>query len=177
LPLPYNETTLARVCEHIDRTQSALGMKMLLENPSTYVTFASSTMDEIAFLTAVTKRSGCGLLLDVSNVHVCATNQGFDPMSYVDRFPLEHVGEIHLAGFAEDRDANGAPMLIDSHSTRVADRVWALYRRVLHRIAPIPTLIEWDNDVPPFPILAGEVARAKAAMRLATSMRGSRLAA
>ena len=139
-------------------------MRMLLENPSTYVAFEQSTMSEVDFLRAVTRRTGCGLLLDVSNVYVCAVNHGFDPLEYIDAFPLEHVREIHLAGFAEDHDSDGSALLIDAHDRPVADRVWALYRHVVACTGPIPTLIEWDNDVPAFSVLAAETARAQAVM-------------
>ena len=164
LPLPYNGETLTRVCEHIDDVQETLRMRMLLENPSTYVAFEQSTMSEVDFLRAVTRRTGCGLLLDVSNVYVCAVNHGFDPLEYIDAFPLEHVREIHLAGFAEDHDSDGSALLIDAHDRPVADRVWALYRHVVACTGPIPTLIEWDNDVPAFSVLAAETARAQAVM-------------
>ena len=161
LPLPYNEISLAHVCAHVDQVQDSLGMKMLLENPSTYVAFAATTMTEIQFLSEVAQRTGCGLLLDVNNVHVSAVNHGFDATAYVDAFPMQHVGEFHLAGFAEDRDSEGARLLIDDHGRPVSNVVWDLYCRALARICPAPTLIEWDNDVPPFDTLAGEVARAR----------------
>lgn len=161
LPLPYNETTLAHVCMHIDQVQSVLGMRMLLENPSTYIAFASSTMSEIEFLRAVVKRTGCGLLLDVNNVYVSSVNHGFDAQAYIDAFPIEHVGEFHLAGFAEDRDSDSARLLIDAHGCPVSESVWRLYRRALARSSTAPTLIEWDNDVPEFAIVASEVARAR----------------
>ena len=161
LPLPYNEISLAHVCAHVDQVQDSLGMKMLLENPSTYVAFGATTMTEIQFLSEVAQRTGCGLLLDVNNVHVSAINHGFDATAYIDAFPMQHVGEFHLAGFAEDRDSEGARLLIDDHGRRVSDAVWELYCRALARICPAPTLIEWDNDVPPFATLAGEVARAR----------------
>jgi uncharacterized protein len=161
LPLPYNETTLARVCTHIDQVQDALRMRMLLENPSTYVSFAASTMSEIEFLRAVVDRTGCRLLLDVNNVYVSSVNHGFDAASYIDAFPIEHVGEFHLAGFAEDRDSDGARLLIDAHGCAVSESVWRLYRRALSRGSTAPTLIEWDNDLPDFSIIAQEVVRAR----------------
>jgi uncharacterized protein (UPF0276 family) len=164
LPLPYNEISLAHVCAHVDQVQDSLGMKMLLENPSTYVAFGATTMTEIQFLSEVAQRTGCGLLLDVNNVHVSAVNHGFDATAYVDAFPMQHVGEFHLAGFAEDRDSEGARLLIDDHGRPVSNVVWDLYCRALARICPAPTLIEWDNDVPPFDTLAGEVARARQLM-------------
>jgi hypothetical protein len=162
LPLPYNEISLAHVCAHIDEVQSAIGMPMLLENPSTYVAFGASTMSEIEFLRAVAHRTGCGLLLDVNNVHVSAVNHGFDSQAYIDAFPVELVGEFHLAGFAEDCDSAGAPLLIDDHGRPISEIVWSLYRRALERRGVAPTLVEWDNDVPAFSVLATEVERARA---------------
>jgi uncharacterized protein (UPF0276 family) len=162
LPLPYTDKTLTRVCSHIDQVQNVLGIRMLLENPSAYLAFESATMGEIEFLSEIVARTGCGLLLDVNNVHVSAVNLGFDPLDYIDAFPIACVGEIHLGGFAEDRDADGSALLIDSHGAPVADQVWALYERAIERTGPVPTLIEWDNDVPSFAVLAGEAARADA---------------
>ena len=164
LPLPYTRETLASVVRHIDEVQHTLGVRMLLENPSTYVQFGSSDMDEVEFLRSVAKRTGCGLLLDVNNVYVSAVNHGFDPKAYIDSFPIEAVGEVHLAGFAEDRDANAERFLIDAHGSPVADAVWALYWRTLARSGPVPTLIEWDNDVPDYGTVVAEVALARAAL-------------
>ncbi len=160
LPLPYNDIALAHVCDHISEVQDTLGIRMLLENPSTYVRFSASSMTEVEFLRAVARRTGCGLLLDVNNVHICALNHGFDAMAYIDSFPMEHVGEIHLAGFAVDRDSTGAVLLIDDHGRPVADAVWDLYRCAVAR-HPVPSLIEWDNNVPAFDVLAAEAARAR----------------
>ena len=168
LPVAYDLPTLHRVVEHVERVQERLGRTMLLENPSTYVAFSQSSFDEITFIREVARRSGCGLLLDVNNVMVSCTNHGRDPLAYLDAFPVELVGEIHLGGYAEDRDSLGARLLIDAHGTPVADDVWPLYRRALDRIGPIATLIEWDNDVPDFATLAHEAARAEAAMRALT---------
>jgi uncharacterized protein len=164
LPLPYDRGTFERVSSHIDQVQDTLGVRMLLENPSTYLRFEASDIPEVEFLRALARRTGCGLLLDVNNVHVSAVNHGFEASAYLDAFPFEHVGEIHLAGFAEDRDGDGAPLLIDAHDSPVADQVWTLYRRALRCAGPVPTLIEWDNDVPAFAVLAAEVARARAAL-------------
>ncbi len=161
LPLPYTEETLTRVADHLDEVQETLGRTILLENPSSYLAFDASTMDEIAFIRAVVQRTGCGLILDVNNVFVSATNLGFTAEDYIAAFPLEAVGEIHLAGHLEDTDAAGAPLLIDTHDRPVAPLVWSLYRKVLDRAhRPIPTLVEWDTAVPPFETLAAEVARA-----------------
>jgi uncharacterized protein (UPF0276 family) len=177
LPLPYNRATLRRVCSHIDQVQNTLKLRILLENPSTYVQLETSSMGEAEFLREVSRRTGCGLLLDVNNVYVSATNHGFDAMSYIAQFPAEQVGEIHLAGHAVDRDCTGDPLLIDSHSVPVAEAVWSLFRQALMRTGPVPTLIEWDNDVPPFPVLSGEVARARAALAAETARRHQPLAA
>lgn len=161
LPLPYTAETLARVADHIDEVQDALGRTILLENPSSYLAFDASTMDELAFIRAVVQRTGCGLILDVNNVFISATNLGFTADGYIAAFPVDAVGEIHLAGHSEDADAAGAPLLIDTHDRPVAAPVWSLYRAVLARIGrPVPTLIEWDTDIPPFETLAAEVARA-----------------
>ncbi len=131
LPLPYTDETLAIVCAHIQETQEALGMRMLLENPSTYIRFAQSDIPETEFLAEIARRTGCGLLLDVNNIAVCATNHGFDRDAYLDAFPMEHVGEIHLAGFAESEDEAGYPLWIDAHDSPVRDPVWALYQRAI----------------------------------------------
>ncbi|MGA2042723.1 MAG: DUF692 domain-containing protein [Roseiarcus sp.] len=164
LPLPYTEETLATVCDHIDQVQETMARPMLLENPSTYVLFEESTIPETDFLREIARRTGCGLLLDVSNVLVSATNHGFDPCAYIAAFPLERVGEIHLAGFAEAEDDAGHPILIDAHDSPVRERVWGLYRDVVARRGPVPTLVEWDNDVPLWPVLRDEARRAEAAM-------------
>ena len=159
LPLPYNEDSLRVVVEHIDQVQSFVGRRMLLENPATYVAFKSSDMAEIDFLKEIVARTGCGLLLDVNNVFVAGTNHDYSPEDYLDRFPLEHVGEIHLAGHAETIESNGAQVLIDAHDRAVIDQVWALYERVLTKGISVPTLIEWDNDVPDWPTLFAEAAK------------------
>jgi uncharacterized protein (UPF0276 family) len=156
LPVPYNKATLQRVCDHIDEVQSAMGRRMLLENPSTYVAFQDSTMSELDFLREVIGRTGCGLLLDVNNVYVSCINNESSPEAYVDDFPVEAVGEIHLGGHAPDVDDEGRPLLIDAHDRSVDQAVWALYERVLERSGPIPTLIEWDNEIPSWPVLLAE---------------------
>ncbi len=161
LPLPYTQQTLARVAEHIDEVQTALGRQMLLENPSTYVRFAESTIPEVDFLTEVSKRTGCGLLLDVNNVFVSAKNHGTQPLPYLDSFPLDRVKEIHLGGHDEEADDVGAPLLIDTHGSPVAEAVWTLYAHVIARIGTIPTLIEWDNDVPDWSTLRAEAVAAQ----------------
>lgn len=160
LPLPYTAATLDRVCDHIDEVQQVLGRKMLLENPSTYLSFSDSTLSETEFLRMVAQRTGCGLLLDINNVFVSATNLQTDARAYLADFPVAAVGEVHLGGHDEQQDDHGAPLLIDSHGAAVADPVWALYRDLIARTGPLPTLIEWDTDVPDWPVLAAEAARA-----------------
>ncbi|MGP9790342.1 MNIO family bufferin maturase [Roseinatronobacter sp. NSM] len=159
LPLPYTHETLATICAHINQVQDRLGCQMLLENPATYVTFEQSTWSETDFLTEITRRTGCGLLLDINNVFVSATNHRFDARTYLAAFPLAAVGEIHLAGHDTEELPSG-PLLIDSHGAPVADPVWALYAHVLEQTGPLPTLIEWDTDVPAFSVLLREAARA-----------------
>lgn len=157
LPLPYTAATLCRVADHIDRVQEVLGRRMLLENPSAYLAFAEAEMGEVEFLQEVARRTGCGLLLDVNNVQVSAANLGFDPAAYLEDFPLDLVGEVHLGGHRADA---GEALLIDSHDAPVADPVWALYAQVVARGGARPTLIEWDDDVPDWPGLEAEAARA-----------------
>ena len=169
LPLPYNETTLTRVASHIDQVQETLGRQMLLENPSSYLAFVESTMSETDFLREIAKRTGCGLLLDVNNVFVSATNLKTSPQAYIDDFPVEAVGEIHLGGHDEDDDETGAPLLIDSHGKAVVDPVWALLDYTLAKSGPKPLLIEWDTDVPEWSVLAAETTRADSALALVTS--------
>lgn len=159
LPLPYTAETLERVAAHVDQTQAALGRRMLLENPSTYLLFEESTISEIDFLDAVARRTGCGLLLDVNNVMVSAVNHRLDPFAYIDRFPLERVGEIHLAGYDETVDSAGDRLLIDAHGSQVKTDVFGLYEYTLSKTGPLPTLVEWDNDVPKFPVLLEEALR------------------
>ncbi len=172
LPLPYIDATLTRVCDHIGRVQEALGRQMLLENPSSYLAFAESTWEEPAFLAEIARRTGCGLLLDLNNVFVSAVNLGLSAEAYLDAFALEAVGEIHLGGHDEDSDEHGAPLLIDSHGRAVADPVWVLLDRVLDRAGPRPVLIEWDTDVPDWPVLEAEAARAGRALARAAAKAG-----
>ncbi len=155
LPLPYDDETLSTVCDHIDCLQDVIARPMLLENPSTYVTFETSTLAETDFLTAVAKRTGCGLLLDINNVFVSCTNHRADPRAYLADFPLHAMGEIHLGGH-DAEDLPSGPLLIDSHGTPVADPVWALYAETIAHTGPRPTLIEWDTDVPDLSVLLAE---------------------
>lgn len=159
LPLPYTTDTLTHVAEHIDQVQSTLGCQMLLENPSSYLKFEESTWSETDFLTELVRRTGCGLLLDVNNVFISATNLGLSAQSYIDNFPIQAVGEIHVGGHDEDTDDHGAPLLIDSHGKPVADPVWTLLALTLAKSGPKPVLVEWDNDVPSWQVLRGETDR------------------
>jgi uncharacterized protein (UPF0276 family) len=175
LPLPYTHATLSRVAAHIDQVQNAIGRPILLENPSTYLAFRESTMPETDFLRALVLRTGCGLLLDVNNAFVSATNQGFSPLDYLDDFPLDHVGEIHLAGHAEQADDEGDLLLIDSHDRQVAQRVWDLFEIVVRRQGPLPTLVEWDSSIPEWSVLQAEARAAQAILdRYASASNGSR---
>ena len=164
LPVPYTDETLARIVSHIGQVQDAIKRPMLLENPSSYLQFAQSNWAETDFIREIARRSGCGLLLDINNVFVSATNNGTSPEDYLAEFPLHLVGEIHLAGHDEQADDEGAVLLIDSHNCAVADPVWALYEHVLSQTGPIPTLVEWDADVPAWAVLKSEAMAARRIM-------------
>jgi uncharacterized protein len=160
LPVPYDKTTLDRVVSHIDEVQDFLSQTILLENPSTYVAFDTSTMSETDFIREVATRTGCGLLLDVNNVFVSATNHNYSAERYLADFPLENVREIHLAGHATEVDDEGEPLLIDAHDRPVASEVWALFESVIAKRGRVPTLIEWDNDLPEWRVLKSEADKA-----------------
>jgi uncharacterized protein (UPF0276 family) len=177
LPLPYTETTLRRVCDHIDQVQEAIRRPMLLENPSTYIAFVESTMSETDFIRSIVRHTGCGLLLDVNNVFVSANNHGFSALDYLSDFPLGNVGEVHLAGHAEQSDDEGDPLLIDSHDGPVADAVWKLFEIVISRRGPVPTLVEWDSNIPDWPILKAEAAAAQAILDRGQTVMGGHHAA
>ncbi len=162
LAAPYTQETLDVVCQHIDQIQSHLNRKMLLENPSTYVIFNDSTFDEIDFITEIARRTGCGLLLDVNNLYVSCINHNKNAKAYIEAFPVEHVEEIHLAGHAEDRNDEGGRLLIDAHDRPVVEEVWKLYEHTLARTGAVPTLIEWDNNIPIWAELASEAQKADA---------------
>jgi uncharacterized protein (UPF0276 family) len=164
LPLPYTTETLGRVVRHIDEVQATLGCRMLLENPSTYLAFAESSYSETDFIAEIARRTSCGLLLDVNNVHVASTNQEWDPFRYLEDYPLAHVREIHLAGYKRGADEKGHPLLIDTHDRPVDRIVWDLYEHVIARLGPVPTLIEWDAEIPSWPELAAEAERAETIM-------------
>ena len=156
LPLPYTEEALAHVCARVTEVQDALGRELAVENVSSYLAFADATIPEWEFVAAVARRTGCKLLVDVNNIHVNATNHGFDADAYLAAIPTDSVAEIHLAGF----EARGA-LLIDTHGAPVAPAVWALYGRAIDRFGAQPTLIEWDTDIPPLATLLREAATAQ----------------
>ncbi len=156
LPLPYTAATLTHVADHMDQVQEALGCQVLLENPSTYLIFPESTMSETLFIAELVRRTGCGLLLDINNVFVSAGNHGFAARDYLSDFPLEHVGEVHLAGHAQQADDEGELLLIDSHDCPVGDAVWKLFDVVISKCGPIPTLVEWDSALPDWTRLKAE---------------------
>lgn len=160
LPLTYDACTLDRVCAHVDLVQSRLRVRLLLENPSTYFEFEGSDIDEPEFITRIVARTGCGLLLDINNVYVSCRNNHRDPFAYLGSFPLPAVGEIHLAGHAQEIGDDGAVLLVDNHGGPVAAAVWDLYAWVLAATGPVATLIEWDHDVPAYPRLRAEARRA-----------------
>ncbi len=155
LPLPYTEESLAHVVDQVDRVQCYLGRRILVENVSSYLQFVESTIPEWEFVREVARRAGCGILLDVNNIHVNAVNHGFDAHTFIDAIEPGSVGEIHLAGFQDTGE-----LLIDTHGDLVSDPVWQLYRHALARLGPVPTLIEWDIDIPPLEVLLGEAAKA-----------------
>lgn len=165
LPLPYTASTLTQVCAHIDETQSALGRQMLLENPSSYLSFDESSYSEADFIAETVRRTGCGLLLDVNNVFISAANLKTSVLAYIDAYPLAHVQEIHLAGHDVTTDTEGETLLLDTHGADVADPVWELYAEVIARTGPLPTLIERDNNVPALEDLVAEARRADLALR------------
>lgn len=161
LPLRYDSENLRRVCEHIDRVQERLRIRLLIENPSRYFSYPDSSLSEPEFIAALVARTGCGLLLDVNNVFVSCHNTGDKAHDYLRALPLAAVGEIHLAGYFEEIDAAGRSLLIDTHGAPVHEAVWALYAEALSLAGPRPTLIEWDTDVPDYATLRGEAKRAQ----------------
>ncbi len=164
LPFPYDDAALSRVCRHVTRVQERIGHRMLLENPSTYLAYAASSLEEPQFLAEVVARTGCGLLLDLNNVHVSCHNLGRDARAYLAALPLHQVGEIHLAGHAVEALDGAATLLVDDHGSPVRDAVWALYAEVIAAIGPVPTLIEWDTDVPDYAVLRAQARRAQAVL-------------
>jgi len=168
LPLPYTDETLDVVADHIDEVQNALGRRILIENPSSYLRFRHSSMAEPHFLAELARRTGCGLLCDVNNIYVSAWNVGLDAGSYLDALPVQAIGEIHLAGHAAN-DADGRTILIDDHGSPVTAPVWKLYQRALERFGSVPTLIEWDTDIPELSVLLGEASVADRLLEAFTS--------
>jgi uncharacterized protein len=165
LPLPMTEEALAVVCRHVEQTQAALQRRILIENPSTYLQFRHSTIPEWEFMSAVAQRTGCGILCDVNNIFVSASNHGWDAQRYLNALPAAAVGEIHLAGHALRMLDDGRTIRIDDHGSNVTAEVWALYVQALRRFGAKPTLIEWDTDIPAFEVLLDEAAQAATLMR------------
>jgi uncharacterized protein (UPF0276 family) len=161
LPLPYTKETLRIVSAHVDEVQDALGRQYLVENPSSYVGFSTSTMTEVEFLSELVHRTGCRLLCDVSNIYLSAHNLGFDRDRYLAELPAEAIAELHLGGFTPEPE-DGGEVLIDTHGSRIAEPVWTFYARALEHFGPKPTLIEWDNDVPALGVIQAEAAHADA---------------
>jgi hypothetical protein len=158
LPLPYTEEALDVFCRHVDEAQEALGRRLLIENPSSYLRFRHSTLSEAEFLSETARRTGCGILCDVNNIYVSATNFRFDPIAYLDCLPAHAIGEIHLAGHCAAEDVD---ILIDDHGSRVAPPVWELYAAAFRRFGPVPTLIERDANLPALEILLDEARQAQ----------------
>ena len=169
LPLPMTEEALAIVCRHVDQTQTYLKRRILVENPSSYLSFRHSTIPEWEFMAAVAERTGCGILCDINNIFVSAKNHNWDPSAYVAALPPDAIGEIHLAGHSLRELADGGTLRIDDHGSRVIDEVWALYAEALRRFGALPTLIEWDTNVPPLEVLVGEARHADALIATASN--------
>jgi uncharacterized protein (UPF0276 family) len=160
LPLPMTEEALDAVCRHVDQTQAFLQSRILIENPSSYLRYTHSTIPEWEFLATVAQRTGCGILCDVNNIYVSACNHGWDVSAYLAALPARAIGEIHLAGHSVRQLDDGKVLRIDDHGSRVPPPVWTLYAEALERFGPVPTLIEWDTDIPPLEVLLGEAAQA-----------------
>ncbi len=176
LPLPYTRATLKQVVNHIDEVQNTLHRPILLENPSTYLDFSTHEMSEAEFISEIIRRSGCGLLLDINNVYVSATNQEFSANGFLDALPVEAIGQIHLAGHSVDQDEAGHCLLIDSHNQPVAQPVWELYDVAIEKFGATPTLIEWDDDLPEFTRLQAEARAAEQRLRVAQDKEHYRVA-
>lgn len=160
LPMPCTEEAVAVLARNIGIFQDAIGRQVLVENPSMYLAFDGAELDHAAFMAEVVRRAGCGLLLDVNNIHVSATNLGFDAGDYLARMPLERTGEIHLAGHAS-RHSGGRDLLIDDHGSPVRPAVWSLFEAALALTGPVPVLVEWDTDIPDLDVLLAETAAAQ----------------
>jgi uncharacterized protein (UPF0276 family) len=157
LPLPYTEASLDLFCRHVEEAQEGLGRRLLIENPSSYLRYRASQIPEAEFMTEISRRTGCDILCDVNNIYVSAFNFGFDPIAYLRALPVDAIGEIHLAGH---HAAEGVDILIDDHGSRIAEPVWELYAAALRRFGPVPTLIEWDTNLPVLDVLLEEMRRA-----------------
>ena len=160
LPLPYTAETVQRLCDNIDHVQEYFGRTILLENPSSYVSFTIDEMSEYEFMNEIAARTGCHLLLDVNNIHVQAVNHGFDAFHYLDHIKPEYVREMHLAGYTERQFDDGV-ILVDTHNRPVQDEVWTLYEHAVQRFGPVPTLIEWDGDIPDLSVIVEESNKAQ----------------
>jgi uncharacterized protein (UPF0276 family) len=158
LPLPYTEESLDLFCRHVEEAQDALGRRLLIENPSSYLRYRHSSILEAEFLAEVARRTGCGILCDVNNIYVSARNFGSDPLAYLDTLPAALIGEIHLAGHHAAEDVY---ILIDDHGSPIAEPVWELYAEALGRLGPVPTLIEWDTNLPALEVLLDEARHAQ----------------
>ena len=169
LPFPRTTEALGRIADNIDQVQQGLGRTILIENPSLYIAIDGHDWAETDFLAELVRRTGCGLLIDVNNVHVSANNLGYDPVDYLDALPREAIGEIHLAGHSHD-PVLGASLLIDSHDAPIAEPVWALYAHLIARTGPVPTLIERDDNIPAFAELMAERDRAASVLAATSEM-------
>ena len=164
LPLPYTEESLAAVCRNLDEVQTVLGRRVLVENPSAYLRFATSAIPEAQFLAELVRRTGCGLLCDVNNVYVTARNLRLDPVAYLDALPADAVGEVHVAGHSAN-ETDGRTVFIDDHGSPVAPTVWALYEHAIRRFGAVPTLVEWDTEIPALEVLLAEARQADTRLR------------
>jgi uncharacterized protein len=164
LPLPYTEESIASVCRNLDEVQTVLGRRVLVENPSAYLRFATSAIPEAQFLAELVLRTGCGLLCDVNNVYVTARNLGLDPVAYLDALPAEAVEEMHVAGHSAN-ETDGRTVFIDDHGSPVAPAVWALYEHAIRRFGAVPTLVEWDTEIPALEVLLAEARQADTRLR------------
>jgi uncharacterized protein (UPF0276 family) len=164
LPLPYTEESLAAVCRNLDEVQTVLGRRVLVENPSAYLRFATSAIPEAQFLAELVRRTGCGLLCDVNNVFVTARNLGLDPVTYLDALPADAVEEVHVAGHSAN-ETDGRTVFIDDHGSPVAPTVWALYEHAIRRFGAVPTLVEWDTEIPALEVLLAEARHADTRLR------------
>jgi uncharacterized protein len=160
LPLPMTEEALDTMSGHVLQVQEALGRQILLENPSSYLRYRHSLIPEWEFLAELADRTGCALLCDVNNIYVSARNHGWDADTYLSALPIDAVREIHVAGHSERTLPGGRRILIDDHGAEICEAVWALYRKAIARFGAVPTLIEWDNNIPAFEVLEAQAARA-----------------